>query len=513
MTPSPFGVGRASLGVLFVTVFLDMVGYGIIVPLLPFIAEEYGADALLVGLLVSLYALMQMFGGPFLGGLSDRTGRRPVILACLLGASIAYLMLGLAGSLAAIMLALALAGLAGGTPATAQAYIADSTSGDGLARGLGVIGAAFGLGPMVGPALGGVLSLYAGLSAPALAASALALANFVFGYFVLRESLAPANRRMVPVLLLNPVSQVLGVVGIGGIRYFLLVILLLNLALAGLITNFPLFGEARFGWGPAQSGFFFAFVGVCAVVTQGAAVGPLRRLLGEGRMLTGGLLAVAVGVRGGYPGGRLARLAEGPGGRTGAVDGRPAGDTQPVARRGTAARRARLRPRGGGRAVCRGRYPRPFGLRGRHVTVAGRVRSPLCLHPCVLEKLVSNGGRPVLRIGIIILTAATALIHFRLAFLFPTPDVLFLLNGVGYLVLLGLLYLPFGGLVRLRPVIRLVLIAYTALTVALYFIITGGQGNFLAYADKTIEAALIVLLAVEAVKSRRVASEPGACSG
>lgn len=122
---------------------------------------------------------------------------------------------------------------------------------------------------MVGPALGGVLSLYAGLSAPALAASALALANFVFGYFVLRESLAPANRRMVPVLLLNPVSQVLGVVGIGGIRYFLLVILLLNLALASLITNFPLFGEARFGWGPAQSGFFFAFVGVCAVVTQG----------------------------------------------------------------------------------------------------------------------------------------------------------------------------------------------------------------------------------------------------
>lgn len=288
MTPPAGRVGKSSLTVLFVTVFLDLVGYGIVVPLLPFVAEEYGASALIVGLLVSLYALMQMFGGPFLGGLSDGVGRRPVILACLLAASVAYLMLGLAGSLAAIAVAVALAGLAGGTPATAQAYIADGTSGDERAKGLGVIGAAFGLGLMVGPALGSLLSLYAGLFAPALAASALALANFVFGYFVLGESLAPGERRRVPLVLLNPVSQVSGVLRIAGVRSFLVVIFLLNLALAGLITNFPLFGEARFGWGLAESGFFFAFVGVCAVATQGLFIGPLQRLLGEGRMLAGG---------------------------------------------------------------------------------------------------------------------------------------------------------------------------------------------------------------------------------
>ncbi|MGI8648936.1 MAG: MFS transporter [Rubrobacter sp.] len=295
-TPESGGTRGASLAVVFVTVFLDMVGYGIIVPLLPFLAEEYGASALAVGLLVSLYALMQMFGGPLLSGFSDRVGRRPVILICLLGASAAYLMLGLSGSIVGIMLAVALAGLAGGTPATAQAYIADSTSGENRARGLGLIGAAFGLGLMVGPALGGLLSLYAGLSAPALAAAALALANFVFGYFVLRESLLDENRRLVPVLLLNPVSQVAGVLRVRTIRSLLFVIFLLNLALAGLITNFPLFAEARFGWGSSRSSFFFAFVGLCAVFTQGLLVGLLQRRFGEWRMLSGGLLVVTVGL-------------------------------------------------------------------------------------------------------------------------------------------------------------------------------------------------------------------------
>ncbi|WP_119066621.1 hypothetical protein [Rubrobacter indicoceani] len=111
----------------------------------------------------------------------------------------------------------------------------------------------------------------------------------------------------------------------------------------------------------------------------------------------------------------------------------------------------------------------------------------------------------MLRIGVIILTVATALIHFRLAFFFPTPDPLFLLNGVGYLVLLALLYLPLGGLARFRPTVRLVLLAYTVLTIVLWAVITGAQGTSLAYADKVIEVALAVLLIVEAATSRRTA--------
>ncbi|MGI8648935.1 MAG: hypothetical protein ACR2KW_00940 [Rubrobacter sp.] len=109
------------------------------------------------------------------------------------------------------------------------------------------------------------------------------------------------------------------------------------------------------------------------------------------------------------------------------------------------------------------------------------------------------------KLGIIILTIATALIHFRLAFFFPTPDSLFLLNGIGYLGLLGLLYLPLDSLRRFRQITRLVLLAYTVLTLALWFVITGGQGNALAYADKVIEVALVVLLAAEAATSRRTA--------
>ena len=136
---------------LLVTVFVGMVGYGLVVPLLPFYTREHAAGAALVGLLGALYAAMQFVGGPFLGGLSDRAGRRPVLILCLLGASFAYLLLGLAETLILLFAAVVLTGAASGTPATAQAYIADSTPPERRAAGHGTIGAAFGLGLMAGP--------------------------------------------------------------------------------------------------------------------------------------------------------------------------------------------------------------------------------------------------------------------------------------------------------------------------------------------------------------------------
>ena len=281
------------LAFLFVTVFVDMVGYGILVPLLPFYAKQYASDALVVGLLGSLYAATQFVCGPVLGGLSDRYGRRPVLLACLLGASLAYLLLGLAASLAALVLAVILAGGASGTLATAQAYIADSTAPEDRARGLGLIGAAFGLGLMAGPVIGGLLSLYS-LSAPAYAASGLAFANVVFGYLALPESLPPRLRRSVPILRLNPVTQLAGVLRMTSIRALLAAVLLLNLSFAGLVSNFPLFSNVRFGWGASENAFFFAFVGVCAVVTQGFLIGRLQPRFGEGRLLAGGLTLMAL---------------------------------------------------------------------------------------------------------------------------------------------------------------------------------------------------------------------------
>ena len=280
---------------IFVTVFVDMVGYGLVVPLLPFYAREYAAGAALVGLLGSLYAAMQFVGGPFLGGLSDRTGRRPVLVVCLLGASLAYLMLGLAETLFLLFAAVVLAGAAGGTQATAQAYIADSTSPERRARGLGLIGAAVGLGLMAGPVLGGLLSLYS-LHAPAFAAAALALANATFGLLVLPESLPARLRTPTPLGRLNPLSQLRGVLGIRGIRWFLLAAFLLNLSFAGLLTNFPLYSNARFGWDASVNAFFFAFVGVCAVLTQAVLIGLLQPRFGEERLLLGGLSFMAAGL-------------------------------------------------------------------------------------------------------------------------------------------------------------------------------------------------------------------------
>ncbi|MCA1688222.1 MAG: MFS transporter [Actinobacteria bacterium] len=278
---------------LFVTVFVDMVGYGLVVPLLPFYVREHAAGAALVGLLGSLYAAMQFLGGPFLGGLSDRAGRRPVLILCLLGASLAYLLLGLAETILLLFAAVVLAGAASGTLATAQAYIADSTPPESRARGLGLIGAAFGLGLMAGPALGGLLSLYS-LSAPALAASALALGNAAFGFLVLPESLPATRRTQTPLRRLNPISQLREVLGMASIRGLLVVVFLLNLSFAGLLTNFPLFSNARFGWDATTNAFFFAFVGVCAVLTQGVLIGRLQPSFGEERLLLGGLSLTAL---------------------------------------------------------------------------------------------------------------------------------------------------------------------------------------------------------------------------
>ena len=283
----------SSLAFLFVTVFVDMIGYGIVIPLLPFYVQQYAPGAVLIGLLGSLYAAMQFFGGPFLGGLSDRAGRRPVLLLCLFGTSLAYLLLGVADTLLLLVAAVALAGGASGTLATAQAYIADSTKPADRARGLGLIGAAFGLGLITGPVLGGLLSFFS-LSAPAFAASALALVNVAFGFLILPESLPITSRTSIPILRLNPFTQLGSMLSMTSIRVLLLAVFLLNLSFAGLLTNFPLFSNVRFGWDATANAFFFAFVGACAVLTQAVLLGKLQPRFGEKRLLLGGVALMSL---------------------------------------------------------------------------------------------------------------------------------------------------------------------------------------------------------------------------
>jgi len=291
---SPALARRSPLIFIFITVFIDLMGYGMVIPLLPFFVQRQAAGATAAGALGSLYALMQLIAGPILGALSDRYGRRPVLLLCLLGTATGYLILGLADSLPLIFIAIMIDGITGGNLSTAYAYIADVTTKENRSRGMGLVGAAFGLGLMAGPAIGGLLSAY-GLSTPAFFACVLTLSNVVFGFFVLPESLPPEKRMPIERWrALNWLTQLSVVFRLATIRWLLLATFALNLAFAGLQTNFPLFSQARFGWDATRNGIFFAFVGVCAVVVQGILYGWLQPRVGEKRLAIIGLLLMAL---------------------------------------------------------------------------------------------------------------------------------------------------------------------------------------------------------------------------
>jgi multidrug resistance protein len=275
--------------IIFLTVFIDLLGFGIIIPLLPFYAESYGANAMTVGLLSTSYSLMQFAFAPIWGRWSDRIGRRPIILIGLLGSCLSYLTLALARSLVLIFAARIIGGIAGANIPTAQAYIADVTKPENRARGMGLIGAAFGLGFIFGPALGGVLT-HLGPSAPMWAASALCLANFVAAWFFLPESRATSG---------------LGA-GIGRLEMFrrsltrprLLLLLLLyfiiNAAFSSFESTFALFSERRFGFTAATIGYVFALIGVVLAFIQGVVVGRAVRSVGEHRIIPAAIAVVAV---------------------------------------------------------------------------------------------------------------------------------------------------------------------------------------------------------------------------
>src|SRR5918996_3614694 len=185
---------RSPLIVIFTTVFIDLVGFGIVIPVLPFYAEGtvFNATPRTVGLLFASYSVMQLIFSPILGGLSDKYGRRPVLFLSIIGTGIGFLMLGVADSLWMLFAGRILDGITGGNISTAQAYIADVTTNEDRAKGMGLIGAAFGLGFIFGPAIGGILSRW-GIHVPFLFAGALSLANAVLLYFVLPETVGPGH--------------------------------------------------------------------------------------------------------------------------------------------------------------------------------------------------------------------------------------------------------------------------------------------------------------------------------
>jgi DHA1 family tetracycline resistance protein-like MFS transporter len=292
-------VGRASLGALFLTVFLDLVGFGVVVPFLPDLARrEMGASDLVAPLLGAAYSLMQFLFVPVWGRLSDRVGRRPVLLWSIGANVLGMTLLGLAPTLWLLFVARVWSGVATANIAVAQAYIADVTPPEARARGMGMIGVAFGLGFILGPFIGGELGQFVFLgrqgSLAGLAAAALSLANLVLAFFLLPESLAPDLRTRAPrstfglhMADLRLAMQVRGV-PLGLAIYFLVIFWF-----AGMEQTFAMFTDDSFGMSVAATGHVFAFIGVVTAVVQGGLVHPLTRLYGEARLIQTGAVSLA----------------------------------------------------------------------------------------------------------------------------------------------------------------------------------------------------------------------------
>lgn len=286
---------RSPLLPIFLIVFVGLLGFGIILPLLPLYAKQFGASPFVAGLLLASYSLMQLVATPYLGALSDRIGRRPVLIVSQVGTVVSFILLGLANSLPLLFFARILDGLSGGNISTAQAYISDISAEKDRARAYGLIGAAFGLGFILGPALGGVLSRGNNYHLPAYVAAGISFVSLLLTIFVLPESLPPEQRNVQRQPRIIDVEGLRIAFGYGQLGLLLLIFFLFNLAQAGFQGLFALFNEQRFGFGARETGYLLAYVGFLGLLIQGGLIGPLVRRWGEVRTLHVGLILAAVG--------------------------------------------------------------------------------------------------------------------------------------------------------------------------------------------------------------------------
>jgi DHA1 family tetracycline resistance protein-like MFS transporter len=281
---------RRSLAILFVIVFIDLLGFGMVIPVMALYAERLGAPDSQIGWLMTGYSAMQFVFTPIWGRLSDRLGRRPLLLLSIAMTAVAFFGYAIAPTFAWLLVSRLFAGAATANIAIAQAYIADVTPPEGRARGMGLIGAAFGLGFILGPAMGGLLSNVS-LAAPGYAAAALAAANGVAAFFVLPE---PSLR--VEVQHRPRFTRLLEEFKKPGIRRLILIYLFAIFAFSGMEATFALLAAHRYHLDRSRVSYVFAFIGVVVTIVQGGLIGPLTRRFGERALLVAGLLAQALGL-------------------------------------------------------------------------------------------------------------------------------------------------------------------------------------------------------------------------
>jgi DHA1 family tetracycline resistance protein-like MFS transporter len=276
--------------IIFLTIFVNLIGFGIIIPLLPYYAQQFGASPLVIGLLFAIYSLSQLIAAPTLGDLSDRWGRRPILIFSLLGTVASFVMLAMAHTVVMLFLARIVDGLSGGNISTARAYVADVTEPKDRARAYGLIGAAFGLGFIMGPALSGML-VHVSYTAPIWAAAALTLVAAVMALVWLPETVHRSHAGTG-----NPLSYLPELLRRPAMRRVLAVDFIYWFAFSIFQTTFALFAQRRFQFDASRTGYFFAGFGVLGVIIQGGFIRPIVRRTGDKSTFVAGLLFSIVGL-------------------------------------------------------------------------------------------------------------------------------------------------------------------------------------------------------------------------
>ncbi|MFY0650945.1 MAG: TCR/Tet family MFS transporter [Cyclobacteriaceae bacterium] len=290
---------KAALSFIFITLLLDVIGFGIIIPVIPDLIMELSGGglseaSLYGGLLTFSYAMMQFLFAPILGGLSDQYGRRPVLLISIFGFAIDYLLVVWAPTLAWLFLARIISGISGASITTASAYIADISKPEKRAQNFGLIGAAFGLGFIIGPVIGGFLGEY-GTRTPFIAAAGLTFVNWLYGYFILPESLDQEHRRPFSWKRANPLGSLLQLKKYPIILGLIAALFFVHFAAHSTQSIWTFYTKLKFEWGPTMIGWSLGFVGLLVAIVQGLLIRKLIPIIGEQKAIYSGLSLYLIG--------------------------------------------------------------------------------------------------------------------------------------------------------------------------------------------------------------------------
>lgn len=294
------GTRKAAIGFIFVTLLIDVIGWGIIIPVMPTLIStmehvEVGDASSLNGWMLFAFSLTQFLFAPLVGNLSDKYGRRPILLVSLFGFGLDYILMSWAPSIEWLFLGRVIAGITGASFTTASAYIADISDDKNRAQNFGMIGAAFGMGFILGPIIGGLLGSF-GPRVPFIAAAALCFLNWLYGYFILPESLSKDHRRELDWKRANPIGSLMHLKKYPDVSYLLVAMVLVYLAAHAVQSNWSFYTIERFGWGEGMIGVSLGVVGLLVGIVQGGLTRVINPKLGNARSIYIGLSLYAIGM-------------------------------------------------------------------------------------------------------------------------------------------------------------------------------------------------------------------------